>query len=69
MADTVKVENRGGPSPEGVAMELLKMIINIEDKNVHGINSGGQKTDRTWLLDTYAECLWATSQRRTPPQR
>lgn len=45
-------------TPEQVALELLKMIANVEQKDF--MPPAGQNksmADRAWILQTYAECL------------
>ncbi len=39
---------------EGVALQLLVYTAHAEGKTLSG---AGQKPDRKWILDTYAECL------------
>jgi len=51
MADSVEIH--GGPSPEDVAHKLLYAVAWSENIDL----DGWAKTDRKWILDTYAECL------------
>jgi hypothetical protein len=45
-----------GQIPEAVALDLLRIIAHSEQKAI-GSGYGGARPDRTWVLDTYAECL------------
>ncbi len=58
MADQ-PVVHIGENSPEQVAFRLLQEIARAENKSLHGGGpfGAGDKPDRKWLLDTYAECL------------
>jgi hypothetical protein len=60
----------GENSPEHVAYQLFREVARAEKMNV--INSptshGGEAT-RKWILDTYAECLYAAMGRRQFPGR
>lgn len=51
MADA-PVVHIGQNSPEFVAWRLFDRISGHE-------SAGGETTERTYILDTYAECLWA----------
>jgi hypothetical protein len=62
MADNVTLQT--GDSPVGVAYKLFTAIVLTERKTVGGINGSGTDADRKWILDTFAECLDATTQRR-----
>jgi hypothetical protein len=53
MADSVGIQ--GGQSPEEVAFKLLYVVSWSENIDLEGWG----KTDRKWILDTYAECLLA----------
>ena len=53
MADQ-PVVHIGENSPEYVAFKLYHEITRIEAR--------GEKPDRKWILDTYAECLLAVRQ-------
>jgi siderophore synthetase component len=58
----------GENSPEHVAYRLLHDIANVEDKILHrSRDNPGKVADRKWVLDTYAECLRATSGKRAKP--
>lgn len=57
MADA-PVVHIGENSPEEVAYKLLRHVANVEGKN---LNSTGA-VDRKYLIDTYAECLWAVKE-------
>ena len=52
-------------SPEQVAFRPLYEIANVEGIEMRGL-SGTKKTDRKWILDTYAECIIAV---RAPQNR
>ena len=56
----------GENSPEQVAFKLLYEIANVEGIEMRGL-SGTKKTDRKWILDTYAECIIAVF--RAPQNR
>lgn len=74
MADAPEV-HIGENSPEEVAYKLLVCIAKYEKKTMYGPFIAS--ADRTWLLDTYAECLETvkghrlnskgTTQWRSPP--
>jgi hypothetical protein len=49
-------DQTGGHSSEQVAYMLLERIASCEGKALAG---HGDKADRKWILDTYAECLIA----------
>jgi hypothetical protein len=53
-------------TPEAIALDLLKIITNVEGKDLG--SAGSNKADRAWILDTYAECLQATTGRRPPKE-
>lgn len=44
-------------SPEAVALALLKMVADVEKKELTTTARGAP--DRKYILDTYAECLEA----------
>jgi hypothetical protein len=45
-------------TPEKVAFDLLIQIAVAEEKTIYaGPTLGGDKPDRKWILDTYADCL------------
>jgi hypothetical protein len=50
----------GENSPEHVAFKLMEIIAAAESKELRSVVAGPPKIDRTWLLDTYAECLRVT---------
>ena len=56
MADSTVV-HIGENSPEEVAFKLMRVIADLENKDLYGNSSG--KADRVWLLRTYAQCLRA----------
>lgn len=45
-------------SQEAVALQLMQFIAYAENKALTS-GSNGNRADRTWLLDVYAECLAA----------
>ncbi|ACT58030.1 hypothetical protein [Hirschia baltica] len=49
----------GENSPEQVAFKLLEKIMRSENKGVGFNDSGPNRADRIYILDTYAECLIA----------
>jgi hypothetical protein len=51
MAETVEI--RGGTSAEEIAFKLLYAVAWSENIDLEG----WAKTDRKWILDSYAECL------------
>lgn len=59
MADKT-VQTQGNGSPERVAFDLLKLVAKSEGKDLDGYGQGS----KDWILDTYAECLAATSHQR-----
>lgn len=66
MADA-PVVHIGENSPEKVAHTLLHEIARIEGKTFHqNPNAGYQTATREWILDTYAECLFAVRGHRVP---
>ena len=56
----------GENSPEGVALKLLEMIAAIEQPDLVRTTISRNAADRTWLLDTYKECLLAAKGFRPP---
>lgn len=51
----------GSPSPESIALELLRMVMDAE-KMKSNDEQGRQNyklADRKYLLDTFAECMLA----------
>jgi hypothetical protein len=46
-------------SPEYVALLLLELIANVERKSLEGKDPepGFDRPDRSWILNTYTECL------------
>jgi hypothetical protein len=63
MADA-PVVHIGENSPEEVAYKLVVIIAQHEGKQLHTTPTRQATADRKWLLDTYAECLQATTGRR-----
>ncbi|MGC4408611.1 hypothetical protein D4A92_01120 [Rhizobium rosettiformans] len=61
MADK-NVVHLGENSPEEVAFKLFATIAAVEQKSVSAsdpdnLKAGWTKADRTWILQTYAECI------------
>ena len=50
---------------EATALELLRIIAIGEGKRLTATGEG-ELADRDWVLDTYAECLRAVMNHRTP---
>jgi hypothetical protein len=69
MADAPAV-HIGENSPEQIAYKLLLDIQRIEQKAFHkgDLSAGWSTADRAWILNTYAECLRATTGLRKSPQ-
>lgn len=44
-------------SPEQIAYRLMTLIAAVEDRELY--SHGKNPADRTWILDTYSECLQA----------
>jgi hypothetical protein len=67
MADQQPVLDVADNTSEKVALDLLHMIAHIERRALHSKPpTGWTSASRTWLLDTYAECLRAV---RSPEDR
>ncbi len=63
--DPRPVLNHMGPnSPEKVAFDLMERVAFIEGKRIGRDQEYRAQTDRTWLLDVYADCLEAAQGRR-----
>ena len=59
------VLNHMGPnSAEKVAFDLLERVAFIEGKRIDRDQEYRAKSDRTWLLDAFADCLEAAQGRR-----
>jgi hypothetical protein len=56
MADTAPIVHVGENSPEEVAFKLMREIAMAENKSLRGAVAG-DKPNRNWILDTYAQCL------------
>lgn len=60
-------------TPEGVALELLRIIVRAEGQPVETLSEAnkpakaGNRDVREYLLDTYAECLTASKGERALP--
>ncbi len=65
MADAVPVVHIGENSPEEIAFKLLHLVGKAQQK---GLTSVIPSTDKTWILDTYAECLFAVRGHRVIPK-
>ena len=61
MSDT-PVVHIGENSPEHVAYRLLRDLMTAEDRGIR--DTSKNRVDRKWLLDTYAECLYAANGHR-----
>jgi hypothetical protein len=61
MSDALEMIVPAGPTtPEGAALTLLQIIANCEGKRFHHQRTQeGELVDRTWVLDTYRDCLKA----------
>lgn len=59
MADA-KIVNSGENTPEHVAYRLLEMVMQAEGKVAYK-HDRHEQADRKYILDTYAECLMATT--------
>jgi hypothetical protein len=65
MADT-----SGSVTPEGAALQLLRMIAQVEGKSLHeGMTAGQSKPDRDWIIQTYRLCLLAAQHPQQDPER
>jgi|tagenome__1003787_1003787.scaffolds.fasta_scaffold18179075_2 hypothetical protein len=61
------VVNHMGPnSPEKVAFDLMERVAFIEGKRIGRDQEYRGKTDRTWFLNAFADCLDAAQGRRRP---
>ena len=49
----------GENSPEHVALRLLSLVADVEERKIPGMTGRGQLADRAYILDTYSECLHA----------
>lgn len=58
MADQATV-HLGENSPEQVAFKLLELVALTEGQLIKSSRENGNKADRKWILDTYAECILA----------
>jgi len=60
-------------SPEGVALELLRIVVRAEGTPVEQLSEqnkpprAGNKQVREYVLDTFAECLTASKGERALP--
>ncbi len=61
MTDKV-VQTQGNGSPERVAYDLLKLVALAEGIGLDRFEA----TTKDWILDTYADCLAATTHQRRP---
>jgi hypothetical protein len=53
-------------SPQGVALELLYRIAAAENRSTKSSEPNWDKKSKQEILDTYAECLEATLEKRPP---
>lgn len=58
MADNTTV-HIGENSPEQVAYRLFRHVADAEDKILVQGSARGEAATRKWIIDTYAECLYA----------
>ena len=57
-------------TPEGAALQLLRMIAHAEGKSLHeGVSAGQTKPDRDWIIQTYRLCLLAAQHPQQDPKR
>ena len=60
----------GSVTPEGAALQLLRMIAHAEGKSLHeGVTAGQSKPDRNWIIRTYRLCLLAAQHPQQDPHR
>ena len=60
----------GSVTPEGAALQLLRMIAQVEGKSLHeGMTAGQSKPDRDWIIQTYRLCLLAAQHPQQDPER
>ena len=60
----------GPVTPEGAALQLLRMIAQAEGKSLHeGVPAGQTKPDRDWIIRTYRLCLLAAQHPQQDPKR
>ena len=66
MVEAAPVVHIGENSPEGVAYRLLQNIAAAEGLHIGSNPTSALKLrDRKWVLDTYAECLYAVRGHRS----
>lgn len=64
---------RSAESPEGVALELMRIVVRAEGTPVEQLSEqnkparAGNTDIRGYVLDTYAECLTTTKGERALP--
>jgi hypothetical protein len=57
-------------TPEGAALQLLRMIAHAEGKSLtDGVSAGQTKPDRDWVIQTYRLCLLAAQHPQQDPHR
>ena len=66
MIPRLVINHMGPNSPEKVALDLMERLAFIERKRIDRDQEYREKTDRTWLLDAFADCLEAAQGRRHP---
>jgi hypothetical protein len=60
----------GSVTPEGAALQLLRMIAHAEGKSLtEGVPAGQTKPDRDWIIRTYRLCLLAAQHPQQDPKR
>ncbi|WP_292229488.1 hypothetical protein [Brevundimonas sp.] len=65
MADDVRITNLPQSSAkERVAYDLCRDVMTAEGKSLGAPEGSTKRADRKYLLDLYAECLVAASDRR-----
>ena len=63
-------DGSGPVTPEGAALQLLRMIAQAEGKSLHeGVAGGQSKPDRDWIIRTYRLCLLAAQHPQQDPKQ
>lgn len=66
MADE-PVVHIGENSPEQIAWRMLETIARVEGMSLYKSPSQGEKkADRLWILQTFAECMFAVKSPKLP---
>lgn len=55
MSDADHIVHLGENSPEKIALELLKIVADVEGRALNA--TGDNPADRAYVLRTYSECL------------